>query len=313
MKPWSWSNARLFRKCQRQWFYKNCFASAKSKDPARREAYVFSTLQTISGWRGQIVDKVIDQEIVKVLNRGGIPVSGTVEKRALALFDTQLEFAKRRGAFKPGMTKTSAGEAFASLYDIEFGSLAESMVEKARAEVQQAIKNLFGDAMKALRTEIRSAKYIAAQRTLQFRFMDHTVRCVPDLIAFFPNGSPPLIVDWKVHVFGTNDYGEQLLTYALAYSRTPPHADFPLLPKWEASELRLVEAQLLTGQTRRHEALDEDFENVERAIARSLNTMLLAVDGRQSGDLQPEDFPPAGNPGPCVSCVFKNICCGRPI
>ena len=208
------------------------------------------------------------------------------------------------------MSKTKAGDAFAALYDVEFNELSNSSVEKAWDEVHQALKNLFGPAMAALRDEIRSAKHIAAQRTLQFNCMDHQAKCVPDLIAFFEDDRPPLIVDWKVHVFGTNDYGEQLLTYALAFARTKPHKDFPMPTReWTAPEIRLVEAQLLTARARWHEAVAEDFAELEVTIGSSINTMLLAVDGQKSADLRAEDFPAAANPGTCVACPFKNICC----
>ena len=56
---WSYSSSRSFKQCQKQWFFKNVVASAKSKDPFRRRAYMLSKLQSISAWRGKIVDDVI--------------------------------------------------------------------------------------------------------------------------------------------------------------------------------------------------------------------------------------------------------------
>jgi hypothetical protein len=56
---WSVSESKLFRRCQRQWYFKHCVANAQAKkDPLRRRAYLFSKLQSISGWRGQLVDTV---------------------------------------------------------------------------------------------------------------------------------------------------------------------------------------------------------------------------------------------------------------
>jgi hypothetical protein len=52
---WSFSKSRIFRKCQRQWFYKGCRASARPNDPVRRAADLLSKLQILSAWRGQIV------------------------------------------------------------------------------------------------------------------------------------------------------------------------------------------------------------------------------------------------------------------
>src|SRR5205823_1418673 len=66
---WSFSAARAFRQCQRSWFFKTCAANARAKDPKRREAYILSKLQNVSGWRGKLVDRIISQELVEALRR----------------------------------------------------------------------------------------------------------------------------------------------------------------------------------------------------------------------------------------------------
>jgi len=70
---WSFSNGRIFDKWQRWWFYKNHVANANAtKNPLQREAYLLSKLQTIWGWRGEIVDHVISEKIVPALDTGGV-------------------------------------------------------------------------------------------------------------------------------------------------------------------------------------------------------------------------------------------------
>ncbi len=45
------------------------FASAKAKDPERREAHRLSKLETIQAWRGKIVDTVISHTIIPSIAR----------------------------------------------------------------------------------------------------------------------------------------------------------------------------------------------------------------------------------------------------
>jgi hypothetical protein len=66
---WSYSASRNFRQCQRQWYFKNIVASARAKEPLRRRAYLLSKLQSVSAWRGKIVDDVISKTLIPRINR----------------------------------------------------------------------------------------------------------------------------------------------------------------------------------------------------------------------------------------------------
>ena len=67
---WSVSTAKMFERCQRQWFYKTKVANAVAKDEVRQLAYRLSKLQSISGWRGNVVDQVLSSEVIPAIERG---------------------------------------------------------------------------------------------------------------------------------------------------------------------------------------------------------------------------------------------------
>ena len=67
---WSVSTAKMFDRCQRQWFYKQHFANARSKNETRRKAYLLGKLQSVSGWRGSLVDQILSFEVIPALQRG---------------------------------------------------------------------------------------------------------------------------------------------------------------------------------------------------------------------------------------------------
>src|SRR5437763_1658057 len=91
---WSFSNSHLFKKCQRQWYFKTHVANANAKKiPLQREAYLLSKLQSIAAWRGSVVGHVISRRVVPALGNGwNISLAKTLEY-ARTVFDAQLDFA----------------------------------------------------------------------------------------------------------------------------------------------------------------------------------------------------------------------------
>ena len=67
---WSFSQSRAFDRCQRNWFYDTIFGNGVAKDKDRHEIYLLSKLQTLSAWRGSIVDKAIETSLVPALKAG---------------------------------------------------------------------------------------------------------------------------------------------------------------------------------------------------------------------------------------------------
>ena len=100
---WSFSTNRLFKQCQRQWFYKSKFASALAKkDPERREAYLLSKLGSVQTWRGKLVDKIIEDTLVPVFRMRRVPKLGSVLDDAMTRFDRQLRFGMAHHLRDPG-------------------------------------------------------------------------------------------------------------------------------------------------------------------------------------------------------------------
>ena len=304
---WSFSDSRTFGKCQRRWYYDAVLAYWTQKDRRRWEAYLLSKLQTVSAWRGQIVDSTITFVVVPALNRRQRPRLQQCLSRARQLFDMQREFALRHRLREEGMIPSKAGEAFAAFLPLEYGeTVAEAELEQAWAEIEQALRNLFG--MEDVLARLGAASRCIAQRALTFDHFGVTVKAVPDLIAFY-DSAPPLIVDWKVHAFGTKDYWLQLVTYAIALTRCKTHRDFPqALQGYSPSEIRLTEIQLLTNRVREHSVDEEDVGEVEDMIAQSAGRMILVRDGRELDELQPTDFPVTRWPDHCLTCPFRRPC-----
>lgn len=303
---WSYSASRSFRQCQRQWYFKNIVASARSKDPIRRRAYLLSKLQSVSAWRGKIVDDVISKMIVPSLNRRQTITLRVAKEWARDLFDRQLAYALRHPIADPDLRVSAEGDEFAILHGMEYGPApTEEELQRAWSEIERALNNLY--AMDGVRSPLKSAEYVIAQRALQYELMDGvTVLAYPDAIAFQASDRP-VIIDWKVHAFGQNDAWFQLAIYAIALSRSR-HADFPAQFSAEPKTVRLLEAQLLTDSVREHELDDEQIEEAEEYIVKSAYEITCLTEGKKYSELNAEDFKLAIYGETCQRCAFRAIC-----
>ncbi len=310
---WSFSSDRAFRVCQRHWFYKNILASATAKNPAiRREAYLLSKLNSLAAWRGKIVDQVISTKVVWELSHSQRFHLGATLREAKRLFDLQLDFARNHRLREEGMTVTKAGDAFAAFTLVEYGEgITEEAIGEAWAEIESALVNLasMGDVLEA----VKSFPYLIAQRPINSIIGETSVRSVPDLIGF-SRSAPPIIVDWKVHRFGIADYRLQLALYAMGLTKCKPHKDFP---NWQsshtASDIKLLEVQLLTKQVREHRVSETDLEDLEDYVATSDLTMRLSCGGMTWKDLRPEHFSTTRSAETCRICVYRKLCWEEPL
>jgi hypothetical protein len=308
---WSISESRTFKRCQRWWYYKNFFASPTAKDPVRHTAYLLGKLQSISAWRGNLVDAVISETVLPAVRARRTVKLGEVRQNARELFDRQLAFARRHALHEPGLKPKQLGGEFAAFYCMEYGGvIPEDEVLRAWGEVESALGNFFR--MRELAAELKSAKYLVCQRPLSFPHSGMWIRAVPDAVIFYDD-APPLIVDWKVHAFGLQDAWTQLATYAIALMRCNLHSDFPAsLARWEITDVRLAEAQLLTNQVRRYSLSEEDVDRADVYIAQSVTLMLLATEGRKNNELEAADFPVATSPEVCQRCPYRKLCWEEP-
>lgn len=304
---WSISESRTFRRCQRQWYYKNILASATAKDPTRRRAYLLGKLQSVSSWRGQTVDKIISDFIIPYIKSPQRRNVVEAKKAALDLFNRQLSFARTHPLHTPGFSPAKCGSDCVLLHCMEYtGNILDFEILKARQEVERALENLFE--MDELLRKIESAQSLITQRALCFSHSGVTVRAVPDLIAFYDD-QPPLIVDWKVHAFGFREAWLQLAVYGLALTLCKPHRDFPpSLRRWRVTDIGLAEAQLLTKQLRHYTLLPEELDRAEAYIAGSVTDILLTSDRSAKPELDSTDFRVANSPDACGRCQFRAIC-----
>lgn len=306
---WSFSKAKTFEKCQRKWFFQEMLANARSKDGIQREAYLLKQLQSMSAWRGALVDKVISEFIIPQLNKR-MPVSQkAVEDYALQLGTDQLKFGVEKKHRLNGNNKSKAGSTYCALYDMEYsGSITKEAIQESQEEIKLALNNFLNSQLfQELST---NSSYAIPQRPLSIKFNGILVRSTPDLIVLSKN-KPPLIVDWKVHKYGITQYWLQLGVYAYVLSRVKPHRDFPinyLQQITDPTQYRIVEFQLLLNETREYKLTIDDITDIEDFIFTTGQRMKAITQDKKLGELNIQIFRTANSPYTCQSCQFKKIC-----
>lgn len=308
----SYSDFGIYRRCPRQWAYK-MMAQWNASD-GRREIYLLKQLQSLSAWRGTLVDGIISDFLLPVWAKGGAVSLDFALGEARRRVELQLEFGQAHRAREAGMSKAKGGEEFASFYDVEYnGSLNESEIERAREEIELALRNLFE--MDELIQTLRSAPFLKAQQELQLERDGLMVRAIPDVLAVWHDTRPPLILDWKVNSFGSRDARAQLALYALSLTqgrlvnKGPQNSGFPpSLKRWKTEEVRLIEVQLLSKQQRSYTLSEEDVEDVESLLCANISQLRLASEQLAPKEWEPMQFSSAQYAETCASCSFRKPC-----
>lgn len=291
---WSFSAHGTFRRCPRQWFYKQVFASSLANNPTRREAQRLSKLESVQAWRGKIVDKVISETIIPRISARQSCGSDEAKRHADNMFD--LERTQR--------VATDGGIRF---FEVEYGlPLTKQVFDKALTDIHTALDNFF--AAEQVWEIFRQAQTLVPQRALSFKHGTASVRVVPDLITF-QSGQAPAVLDWKVNTYPTRDYWLQLVTGAIAVTKCNPHRDWPNeATPYNTNQVKLFEVQLLAGDVRVHTASENDVHEAEDFISISAAEMELATDGSDPKNLQPKDYSVTSEPKTCQMCSFRKLC-----
>ncbi len=307
---WSYSSARAFRQCQRKWYYGYVIApKGRSKDERRLRAKRLKSLSTLSAWRGQVVDTVISKHIIPALDSDDRITLGDAKRHARSLFDKQREFAEGHRSEDLTLVKSHHGDTFLLLSEHAYGhDVSQSDYDQAWEDIVTALTNLYR--LDNLRAEVALGWSFHPQPPLHFDILGNLKgSAFPDLIVY--TGKDPIqIIDWKVHIDGSNDARDQLASYAIALSRLEkPNYDFPT-ENWQAppSEIILKEVQLLLGNVREHILTDEDLEDAEVFMMESAYAMSQVLEGKGYEDFDIDLLEMTSNPETCSTCAFRMIC-----
>jgi hypothetical protein len=300
---WSYSSHRMMRKCQRQYAFARLVAAHNATDPNRREAYILKQLQSLAAWQGSIVHKVLASDFLADLRAGRLPDATRLTDAAHNLATRQFAFSEARRYREPGMSKAAAGNDYCALFDHERGrEVAPVALESTFATISDCFHNLAGK--RAFLEELLSGYGHEAELRVRFNLDDVNVESQLDLVFWRPDRGLS-VVDWKVSREETSENAFQLLTYAIAASRSQRW------PGISATDIHLYEANLLKNEIRAHSASAERLEEAEDFIYRGVLGFKALLGNGTVSESDLEEFEVANKPTTCMYCNFGPLCIER--
>lgn len=298
MRQWSISAHNSFRRCQRQFFFKNIMAWHNAKDANRREAFVLSQLRGLEEWQGHLVHLALEKYFVPSLQNRDIISLEELTARTFALGRAQLEFS-RRGDYKNGVvTKDAAGENFLGLREHEYGiEIAETEIERIFENIERCYDFLYSQ--EKFVNFLKEGAWYSSEPFLHLEVCAVPIVARLDLIVGYGN-SKLCIIDWKIGASLTSDYSNQLRLYALAAINR--------WTKYKIEDVLLVEANLLQGKLYKHHVDEKALLEIEDFIYRSFSDMQVFTDQGKYADHNLDDYAYAKSPNSCKFCKFRRLC-----
>jgi hypothetical protein len=298
---WSFSAERCFKRCQRQYYFRDVVAWHSGKDPLRRESFILKQLKTFDQWQGLLVHRGIEKLVVPHLSQNERPDWGAVIAATVKMAEGQREFSRARRYRDLELSKSKAGDDYCALLCHEQGrDLSAEEWDETVGVVERALRNLAG--LDELWQAISGKGKYFAELPIHLHYDGVHIIVQMDLLCFRGFGKP-IIVDWKVSdAKAGSDARTQMGVYAWAMTRSPT---------WNVQQMEnveLLEVQLLTPAMFTHRCDDEIAIELENRIFRSIDEIRsLCGDGNYK-TLDQEDFAMARNPNTCFFCPFRKVC-----
>jgi len=299
---WSFSSERCFRRCQRQYYFREIAAWHNGRDPIRREAFILKQLKSPETWRGSVVHTAIERFVVPFWqNRQPVDWNAAIAN-AKVLAQRQFAFSSLRRFRESGLSKSAAGDDYCALVaHKQEERIPQEVLERTLQEIETALRNLaaMGDLLKY----IEGRKTYFTELPVSVEYHGAKINGQIDLM-FFRGFGQPTIIDWKAYesVAGS-DAQLQTALYAWLLCRHP---------KWNVpapEQVELIEVRLgREASSIRHRFDATRFVELEDRIFRSVEEIRsLCGDGvYASEDLADYSF--TENPNSCAYCPFRRLC-----
>jgi hypothetical protein len=299
---WSFSAEKCFRRCQRQYYFREIAACHNAKKaPTRREAFLLKQLKPLEVWRGLVVHEAIQRFVVPCWERNEQVDWGAVSDQAIAMAVRQFEFSARRRYREEGISKSAYLGEYCALAVHELGSeVVPQEIAAVHDEIRTAFRNLAE--MRELLSHIGRRSRYWVELPLTVKFDDVNIQARVDLL-FFRGFGEPTIIEWKTYD-GPVDSDAHLQTALYAWLLCRHE-------KWRVdgpSAVERLEVQLLKGQVHRHLPAEDDFAELEDRLYQSIDEIRSLCGGHRYDELDLSDFAFAENPNSCRHCVFRRMC-----
>ena len=297
---WSISTDKLFRRCQRQFFFRQIAAHPTSAEDWRRDAFILRQLKTLELWRGAIIHEGIENYLIPALRSGATVPWDEITARTLQRAHDQFSFSAQRRFREPGMVKGKCPD-FCALAPHDAGeTISSEDFDNVCHEIKKAFERL--SSLAQLWERFGAQRYWEPEVSLSVKFHDVSIKVQIDVLL---ERSPHelTIIDWKSYdVGGDSDARLQTALYAWAVWRSKQyHLRRP-------EDIELLECQVLDGTLIEHECSREIFDELEDYIYRSVQRIFSLCQSKKLAEAKLEDFAFTDNANNCEHCTVRPLC-----
>jgi hypothetical protein len=298
---WSFSTDKLFRRCQRQFYFAQIAAHHSPREPWRREAFLLRQMKTLELWRGSVIHEGIQHYVVPALKQGDPLDWKMLTQQTIQRATAQLMFSEQRRYREPGIAKTKH-EDFCALVPHEIGKGVSAMeFEEVCDAIRTAFQRLEG--LPDLWQPLLGRKDCKAEEQIWVEFDDVKIMVQIDLL-FERSLGHPTIIDWKSYELGGDtDARLQTVLYGWAVWKSKLFSDLH-----DAQNIELLECQVQDGVVIKHECSLEVFDELEDHLYRSMNRIFSLCRTKKLADARLQDFAFTDNPNNCEHCAFRQLC-----
>lgn len=304
---WSYTAVNTLRECNRKYYFSNVLATHGRKNPLRRKAYELKSMQNLTMWRGSVVDKFMETTVIPLINEKEHLDFDSLAQQAVALAKRQFEYSRLEIYADPTTSKGEVGADFCILDIHAIGKeYTEEEIIEAYSTIHEAVLRLPQILMpdgQLLIEYLKKCNALTPNVNNWVVYVENAmVKPQIDLIAY--KNWKPVVIDWKLSESYTSDYSNQLIICGITvYLKRLEKID---KPKYEYSDIKLFEVNLLSGIVKEHEFAEGKINRIIDDINLTSKDIYLLTNNDAEVDI--EDFELTDNEGSCKFCNHRSLC-----
>ena len=310
---WSFSALSALRKCNRMYYFQYLAPSHHFTYPFRRKAHELKKSKNLLMWRGSIVDKIMEIEIMPKIKNKQIIDYNVVADTAIKMAKRQFNFSKQKLYRIKDNSESKVGTDYCIL-DIHEANVFYT--EEELASVYSSIKDIITGIpriempdRKVMLTEYLSKATFIVPNLRRWSFEFDNVKISPQLHLFMFVENKAVVLDWKVSESDVSDYSRQLVIGGITVFDTyRKKAAQGTGKKLSFSDIRLLEVNLFKQSAKDHSFTKQVVDECIDYIYLNSDDVEMLTEGKSFNQLNIEDFPITDKETTCFFCKFRPLC-----
>lgn len=309
---WSFSALSTLRKCNRMYYFQYLAPSHHFTNPLRRKAHELKKSKSLLMWRGSVVDKIMELEIMpRIKDKQPVDYS-EIAVMAVELAERQFKFSEDKLYRVKENSESKVGADYCIL-DVHDTNVAytENDLAKVYSSIKEIIHSIPLIAMPdgSLLVDFLARASFIIPNLKGWHFEFENVRISPQLDLFMFVDNKAIVLDWKVSESDVSDYSRQLviggITVLDTYRRKSSEGKGR---KLSFNDIRLIEVNLLKQSAKEHSFNKQVADECIDYIYLNSDDVEMLTDGKSFDQLNIEDFPITDKEGTCMFCKFRSLC-----